>query len=106
MTSFLVLSYEAFATILIPTRTSDDSVMLPLMRKNFLGLYPPTQVDKTPTALDAINVGLLHLPVSYDAVLSKLFYPNAGSLGENDQTWGACWFYPQDCQLTPLFPGR
>jgi hypothetical protein len=52
--------------------------------KELLGVIPPVQVEKTPTAADAIKVSLLHFPAR-KVVLKKLFYLNIESLGESGQ---------------------
>jgi len=60
--------------------------------KELLGVITPAQVDKTPTAADAIKtikVSLFHFP-AYDVVLKELFYLNTGSLEESGQNWGGC----------------
>ena len=41
--------------------------------KELLGVIPPIQVDKTPTAIDTIKVSLLHFPAYHNMVLKKLF---------------------------------
>jgi nucleoside phosphorylase len=53
--------------------------------KELLGVIPPVQVDKTPTAIDAIKVSLLHFPAYDNVVLMKLFCQTLGSLRENEQ---------------------
>ena len=55
--------------------------------KELLGVISPVQVDKTPTATDAIKASLLHF---HNVVLKKLFYLNIGILGENEQDWRGC----------------
>jgi hypothetical protein len=41
--------------------------------KELLGVIPPVQVDKTPTAIDAIKASLLHFPAYPNVVLKKCF---------------------------------
>jgi hypothetical protein len=57
--------------------------------KELLEVIPPVQVDKTPTAADAIKASLLHFPI-HNRVLKKPFYLNIGILGENEQDWRGC----------------
>ena len=52
--------------------------------KELLEIIPPVQVDKTPTAADAIKASLPRFPI-HNVVLKKLFYLNIGSLEENKQ---------------------
>jgi nucleoside phosphorylase len=57
--------------------------------KELLGVIAPVQVDKTPTAADAIKASLFRSS-PYHNVLTKLSYLNIGILGENEQDWGGC----------------
>jgi hypothetical protein len=58
--------------------------------EELLGAIASVQVDKTPTAADAIKASLLRSPAYHNVMLKKLSYLNIGILGENKQDWGGC----------------
>ena len=57
--------------------------------KELLWVIAPVQVEKTPTATDAIKASLFRSS-AYHSVLKKLSYLNIGIVGENEQDWRGC----------------
>ena len=57
--------------------------------KELLWVIAPVQVEKTPTAADAIKASLFRSS-AHHSVLKKLSYLNIGIVGENEQDWRGC----------------